>query len=89
MIKTLIITFLILYVVYKLTGFLVRTILRNAGISFTNGRSVYGAGGAQGQSGPDGRHATNQSTGFGKNKADPKPNITDGVGDYVEFEEVK
>lgn len=78
--KTLFIILIVLYVVYKLTGFIVRTILRNVGITPQSGPFYRaGAGPAAGNSPNSAQAQTGKRS----------PNITDGVGEYVEFEEVK
>ncbi len=80
MVKTLIITFIVLYVVYKLTGFLVRTILRNMGILPRSGPFFRAGYAGQASNTPPPSTETSKAA---------KPNLTDSVGEYVEFEEVK
>jgi hypothetical protein len=75
MFKFLFFTFLILWLSYKIAGFVIRTFLKSAGFT-VNGKQA-GQGSA--------RKAANQAT----QKPEPQRHVTDNLGDYIDFEEVK
>lgn len=74
MLKFLLITFLVLWLSIKLAGFVIRMFLRSSGFTVTqNGR---GRGPSQ---------ARNPQAA----SPEPKGHVTDNLGEYVDFEEVK
>lgn len=74
MLKFLLITFLVLWLSIKLAGFVIRMFLRSSGFTVTQGGR--GKGPFQAPTQPA---AT----------PEPKGHVTDNLGEYVDFEEVK
>jgi len=79
---------LIFYIAYRVLGFVFRWAIRRFGFSMMQsagqpGRSPFGGqGGPFGQARPSNQPPNNQTS--------PKPgNLTDKLGDYVDYEEVK
>ena len=78
MLKFIFFTFLILWLSFKIAGFIIRTFLRSAGFSvFVDGKQTAGKQTATG------RNATPTQ------QAETTRHVTDKLGDYVDFEEVK
>ena len=74
MLKFLFFTFLVLWLAYKIAGFMLRLFFKRAGFTvYTNGRQEAG-------------RTTNPPA---PNKAETTRHVTDTLGDYVEYEEVK
>ena len=77
MLKFIFVTILVLWLSFKLAGFVIRLFLRSAGFQINNRRG--------GGFGPQARPGQGQA----QPKAKPRP-MTDRLdGDYVDFEEVK
>jgi hypothetical protein len=78
MFKYVIFTFIILWLSFKVAGFVIRMFLRSAGFSINvNGKQAFGTGQKQ---------ASDAKTGASTNQT---RHVTDKLGDYVDFEEVK
>ena len=81
MIKFLLITFLVIYLSVKLAGFVIRLFLRSAGFTIN-------ANGRQAQKGHP-RAADPRAEAQAQPKPDANRHVTDSLGDYVDYEEVK
>ena len=83
---------LIFYIAYRVLGFLFRWAIRRFGYSMMQGAGQAGRSPFGGQGGPFGqaRSGTQSPNQPPNSPPSPKPgNLTDKIGDYVDYEEVK